>query len=1123
MGVAVFSRGVARLLAVVLFVVAPGLMVLPPAVAADPAVEDVVSFADVPASSMFHKEISWLASEGISTGWDVGGGVRQYRPLDSIARDAMAAFLYRKAGSPAYTPPVPSPFTDVAPGAAFYKEITWLASKGISTGWDLGGGKREYRPSSPIARDAMAAFLFRFAQSPQFTTPLQSPFVDVAVGGAFYREITWLASSGISTGWDIGGGARQYRPLNGIARDAMAAFLYRYASDKVPADPLAPTAGTVTVAPDVEILDAAQLDTAQVSPGVLTLPSDKALEIRPNDVLVAGVTTGTPEGLLARVVQVTRDPGGITVVKTKPATLTEAIVSTSGLIEVSGTPEWSTFTPESDVTVTPEAAGAGTGPQLPQPEATGAGEVFSKSFSVKKTIKAEIGTDELHGSGSVAVESSIRAAAKAKMTLEAGFLQLKEASIVLTPSFVATHSVSVSRGLEGKASVKLGVLKAVLRFMAGPVPVVVTADAEVAVNLTAAGDAEISYVANQTISSDYGFKYREGAFNLVNTKPQIGGVQNDVKATASLTATLSLDFDATIKLYGIAGITFGAGPYVSAAIAVVTANGSQTWSCPIEHGFQSRLGVVAGIEVMGFKIGEWSRVNTATWKLAEYNPCEGTPVVSPSGLAITSPALPGGTVGQPYLTTLTASGGSSPYAWTVASGSLPDGLRLDAGNGQIAGTPTAAGTTNITLKVTDAKAAIATRPFAITVRATDADPTLPTVVTGVWTTYALREDGTVWAWGKNDFGQLGSTQITGSPVPLQISGLTNVRSITAGSYGAFAVKTDGTVWAWGDNNYGQLGNGTKTKTSSPTRVIGLTGVEKVISLGVTTVALKTDGTVWVWGEGSTGALGNGSYGSSMVPVQARGLSEVRSVSTGGSSIFALKSDGTVWSWGYNSRGQLGNGTTADSSLPGQIPNLSGVTEVSAAGTAIFALKSDGSVWGWGGNWLGQLGTGTFVDASLPLQIGGLTGVQYIAAGYTSFAVKADGTVWAWGSGSNGALGNGTTTNSPVPVRTSDLTGLTKIVEQNGSVYGLEQDGTVWVWGANQSGQLGIGTLSDISRPVQVPGLQGTQLITPGTYSAFAVKADGSIWAWGDNVSGHLGDGTYSNSSSPVRSMLPAAF
>ncbi|MCM0618653.1 S-layer homology domain-containing protein, partial [Paenarthrobacter sp. TYUT067] len=127
-----FRRGVAWLVAVVVVVV-PGLLVVPSAVAADPVVENVVSFSDVPVESQFAKEISWLAASGISTGWDTGG-VRQYRPLESIARNAMAAFLYRHAGSPAFTPPTVSPFTDVPVEAAFYKEITWLASEGISTG-----------------------------------------------------------------------------------------------------------------------------------------------------------------------------------------------------------------------------------------------------------------------------------------------------------------------------------------------------------------------------------------------------------------------------------------------------------------------------------------------------------------------------------------------------------------------------------------------------------------------------------------------------------------------------------------------------------------------------------------------------------------------------------------------------------------------------------------------------------------------------------------------------------------------------------------------------------------------------------------------------------------------------
>nr|WP_017200485.1 S-layer homology domain-containing protein [Arthrobacter sp. M2012083] len=625
-----FRRGVAWLVAVVLVVVAPGLLVLPSAAAADPVVENVISFADVPESSQFATEIAWLAGEGISTGWDAGGGLRQYRPLESIARDAMAAFLYRHAGSPAFTPPADSPFIDVPAGAAFYKEISWLASKNISTGWDLGGGKREYRPLSPIARDAMAAFLYRYASNPAFTAPAVSPFSDVPAGGGFfYKEITWLAASGISTGWDVGGGVREYRPLNGIARDAMAAFLYRYAGQKAPADPANPAAGTVTVAPNVEVLEPTQLESALVTGDTVVLPSDQATDIRPNDVIVSGVTTGTPDGLLARVVQVVRDPGGNTLVKTEPATLPEAIVSTDGLLEVTGTPVSSEFIPEPDVTVEPDAAPTATKPDLAQPFAEASADVYSRSFAWKKTFRSEAKSPNLTGTGSLVIESKIKASAKAKMALETGFLSLKEASVVLTPSTTASHSIRVGGQLVGKISAPLGELNSAFTFMAGPVPVVVTTKLEVSANLTVDGTAEIAFSTSQTVSSDHGFKYKDGSFTLINSKPGSHGVENTVKASASLTAKASLDFDATVKLYGIAGITFGAGPYVSAAIEVANTGNGPTWSCPIELGFAARLGLKAGINIMGINLGEWEDTTTTGWTLHVSNPCENKPVVAP--------------------------------------------------------------------------------------------------------------------------------------------------------------------------------------------------------------------------------------------------------------------------------------------------------------------------------------------------------------------------------------------------------------------------------------------------------------------------------------------------------------
>ena len=202
-----------------------------PSNAVTPARPVVTPFIDVPAGYVFHAEISWLASAGISTGWDVGGGKREYRPFAPVLRDQMAAFLYRAAGSPAYTPPATSPFVDVPTGYVFYKEIAWLASEGISTGWDIGGGRREYRPFAPVLRDQMAAFLYRAAGSPTYVPPATSPFADVPTGYVFYKEIAWLAGTGVSTGWDVSG-RKEYRPRTSVLRDVMAAFLYRY--DRLP-------------------------------------------------------------------------------------------------------------------------------------------------------------------------------------------------------------------------------------------------------------------------------------------------------------------------------------------------------------------------------------------------------------------------------------------------------------------------------------------------------------------------------------------------------------------------------------------------------------------------------------------------------------------------------------------------------------------------------------------------------------------------------------------------------------------------------------------------------------------------------------------------------------------------
>ncbi|MEV4953699.1 S-layer homology domain-containing protein [Paenarthrobacter nitroguajacolicus] len=173
-------------------------------------------FTDVFEGQQFDHQISWMKSTGISTGWPDA----TFRPLLSVNRDAMAAFLYRLAGQPAFTPPATSPFVDVPTTNQFYKEIAWLASTKISGGWP----DKTFRPVEPVNRDAMAAFLYRFSKVTDFEPPATSPFTDVPANGQFYKEIAWLASAEISTGWDD----HTYRPVTPVKRDAMAAFMYRF-------------------------------------------------------------------------------------------------------------------------------------------------------------------------------------------------------------------------------------------------------------------------------------------------------------------------------------------------------------------------------------------------------------------------------------------------------------------------------------------------------------------------------------------------------------------------------------------------------------------------------------------------------------------------------------------------------------------------------------------------------------------------------------------------------------------------------------------------------------------------------------------------------------------------------
>jgi alpha-tubulin suppressor-like RCC1 family protein/pimeloyl-ACP methyl ester carboxylesterase len=319
-----------------------------------------------------------------------------------------------------------------------------------------------------------------------------------------------------------------------------------------------------------------------------------------------------------------------------------------------------------------------------------------------------------------------------------------------------------------------------------------------------------------------------------------------------------------------------------------------------------------------------------------------------------------------------------------------------------------------------------------------------TGVTAISGSYALRSDGTVWAWGSNTQGQLGNgTTGNSSAVPVKVSGLTGVTAIAGaldGGVGAYALRSDGTVWAWGDNHSGALGNGTTTQSTVPVKVSGLTGVTAIADGDGTGYALRSDGTVWEWGIYFDTPDDPTILHRRLVPVKVSGLTGVTAIA----GSYALLSNGTVWAWGGNRDwadnlyGSLGDGTTSNgSTVPVRVSGLTGVTAIAAGLGSGYALRSDGTVWAWGPNFFGELGNGTTTQSTVPVKVSGLIGVTAIAGGHVgAYALRSDGTVWAWGDNHYGALGNGTTTQSTVPVKVSGLTGVAAIAGGDGTGHAL---------------------------------------------------------------------------------------
>lgn len=389
---------------------------------------------------------------------------------------------------------------------------------------------------------------------------------------------------------------------------------------------------------------------------------------------------------------------------------------------------------------------------------------------------------------------------------------------------------------------------------------------------------------------------------------------------------------------------------------------------------------------------------------------------------------------------------------------------------------------------------------------------------------AVRSDGTVWTWGDNRYGQLGSgRRDAGHAEPAQVSGLDGAIAVAAGMRHTLALKRDGSVWSWGSNESYQLGDVSgSVGRSLPVRIDGLDGVTAIAAGDYFSVALKSDGTLWYFGDNILGGSGGGIWHDLARPRRIEGIADVAAVACGRRFIVALRKNGSVWCWGVNDAGQCGVGDRYFLLEPQEIAGLDGVAAIAAGESFALALKRDGTVWAWGT--LHIPAGKSLTRQSRPAPLPELTGVKEVRAGYwMAVALRDNGTVWSSGDGGPAVPGERHGVASLLlPKRTA---GIGAIFAGGRDAFLEKRGGTLICWGPNDFGKtyargekrvLSLAVLAfdpqaaarvaaaAVAADAPPPFDEQFQSIAAGNEHALALGRDGSVWSWGKNDYGQLG-------------------
>ncbi|MEK9634196.1 MAG: hypothetical protein VW622_10190, partial [Opitutae bacterium] len=335
----------------------------------------------------------------------------------------------------------------------------------------------------------------------------------------------------------------------------------------------------------------------------------------------------------------------------------------------------------------------------------------------------------------------------------------------------------------------------------------------------------------------------------------------------------------------------------------------------------------------------------------------------------------------------------------------------------------------------------------------------------------IDENGSLWGTGYNSHGQIGNggTDTLLSPVKIVDGNLSRVSviQVSSGYRHTVFLKSDGTVWAMGLNDSGQLGDGTFDQRISPVQVSGLAKVAHVTAGHGFSLFVTQTGELWGTGSNSYGQLGDNLETTRNQPKKIAVEGKVLRASAGVFHSVFLKADGTVWTMGRNNAGQLADGTSLDRATPAQISGISDAVDIGTAGLSTYVIRQDGTLWAAGRNNSGELGIGSTNGQTTLTQVTGGTNVSQVSGGYSHMVfLKTDGTVLASGQNDKGQLGDGSNTNRNAPVQSIGLSGITQVNAGEFHSIALGGDRKVYGYGWNGIGQFGNGLSADSNTPIQ---------------------------------------------------------